>query len=139
MANTFQFLMQHPLASQPLKRILAVPKTRNEKKILESLAKAYENMGNHFPSQKLSADLDDLYSDTLVFIASRRSRIAESAVEHVAQANPQSKSRTLRAWLQRYEAELKPVLVKASRELRFLTLQAAASRVELALEKARQQ
>ena len=138
MANTFQFLMQHPLASQPLKRILAVPKTRNEKKILESLAKAYKKMGHRFPSQKLRADLDFQYSDTSSFIASQLSGIVDLAVGHVTQVNEEAKYQILRAWFRRHKAQLKP-LMKDWRELCFLTLQAAASQVEQALTEVREQ
>ena len=60
----------HVLASEELSAILALPATLSEKKRGASLARAYEKMGECFPSLELRSDLEALYSNTLSLLNS---------------------------------------------------------------------
>jgi hypothetical protein len=137
----------HVLASEELSAILALPATRSEKKIVASLARAYEKMGECFPSLELRSDLEALYSNTLSLLNGLSFAMREILLRRytldgalgtkelsLLNMTPKAQEKTIRAWVEAtHRVDISPVFQR-TRKLRFLALQTAAERIEAALE-----
>ena len=152
--NQFASLTNHPLATQPLRKLLSAagrPETPAEKRIIASLDRAYKRMGTMFPSERFGDYLDALYTEVLSVVNGAVSAMAalssqyawlaiETEVPSLARMTPQSKDKTLSAMFEASEELINPDLAAVltrCHELLFLVLAKAAQWINAALRSAR--
>jgi hypothetical protein len=148
--NNFRKLKEHSCATNDLIILLnfvGSPRTRLERSTLAFLAKAYKNMDDRVPSLDLSADLIALYSQTLAVAAALTSAVAPFVREYT---NRRTELGTLirpalpPSLQQRFADEssqafheidrTSALILDRCRELCFLSLHAAAEKINAALK-----
>ena len=147
-------LAQHPLATQELLELLksiGSPETSAEITILTDFAAGYEEMGKQFPSPELEKDLAALYSNSLGVADDTLAALAALVIQHphlsletkglaVRTLNSATQEKFATEWSRAFkqiDADCTPALDRC-RELHFLTLKAATTRIRAALKKASQ-
>jgi hypothetical protein len=151
--NYKENLNQHQLATPSLRKLLKTigqPTTPEEKRIMASIARAYERMGDTFPTKELSEKLDALYSAAvsltdrvrraLPALVANYSLLAILAKElsfaHIA---PKPGEATSLAWARVFDAvdlDVTPALMRCY-ELLYLALASASNLINTALKAAK--
>jgi hypothetical protein len=145
--NKLQKLKDHFLATQPLRDILwaVVPATLTEKRIVASLACAYDSMGTVFPSEQLRDDLDALYSNAFSVAGNAMFSLAQLKIQYgwlaveskepslLETTSPAEHLRAVFAVSGELNPEMAPVLRRCYQFL-FLALDVASIRISAALK-----
>ena len=148
--NELARLKDHPLASLPPRQLLwtvGTLKTPTEKRIIASLARAYDKIGNKFPTKKLGNDLDSLYSLALSVDGGVQSALFDLGVAQIELSlkskgpapNPESPIEITRSSVDRLlmlDREWAPVRMRCH-EMCFLALKAASDQIRVALKAAK--
>ena len=144
---SFTTLMEHPLASKPLRALLyslGLPRTAAEEKVFSDLAQAQDEVAAQLDDWTVFHRLDDLYLQTnaLTSHAKVMSTVFLARYFLTSELTDLTYGSTPDAQAKRKEADAKALYDsfqdtnkydKQSRDLRLLTLQVAVKRIKAAL------
>jgi hypothetical protein len=152
--NYKENLNQHQLATPSLRKLLRTigqPTTPEEKRIMASIARAYERMGNTFPTKELSKILDALYSHVVSLTDRVRGALSALVVDYsllavtakelsFAHITPKPGEATSLAWAGAVDAVdlevMTPALIRCY-EVLYLALASASNQIDTALKAAK--